>query len=185
MSGNKGLSARDSELVAKAWRCLKTEPQIDFAKFAELCDYKNEATARASWSVVRKKLMEAAGAAPSGAAGSKRKAAGSKPVPQPAAKPAAAVAAALAASGDDTDDENKVGPSPSKKPRAPAAAAAGKGQGQGRGHVKGNVKGEGRTKKEIPAVQDDDIDNDLKEQFGIFVKSEPQGEEDDTPYGAA
>ncbi|RYP60614.1 hypothetical protein DL769_008044 [Monosporascus sp. CRB-8-3] len=180
MSGNKGLSARDSELVAKAWQCLKTEPQIDFSKFAELCDYKNEATARASWNVVRKKLAEAAGAAPSGPAGSKRKAAGSKPVPPPAPKPAAAAAAALAASDDDSDDENKVGPPPSKKPRALKAAAAGK----GRGNVEGNVKGKGRTKQEAPTVQEDDMDDDLKGQFGMFVKREPQDEED-TPYGAA
>ncbi|RYP04994.1 hypothetical protein DL765_009976 [Monosporascus sp. GIB2] len=183
MSGNKGLSARDSELVAKAWQCLKTEPQIDFAKFAELCDYKNEATARASWNVVRKKLMEAGGAAPSGTAGSKRKAASSKPVPQPVPKRAAAVAAALAASGNATDDENEVGAPPRKKPRPPAAT--GKSQGQGKGHVKGNVKGEGRIKKEIPAVQEDDIDDDLKQQFGVFVKSEPQYGEEDAPYGAA
>ncbi|RYP89368.1 hypothetical protein DL770_004430 [Monosporascus sp. CRB-9-2] len=176
MSGKKGLSARESELVAKAWQCLKTEPQIDFTKFAELCEYKNEATARVSWGAVRKKLSEAAGAAPSGPAGSKRKAAGSKPMPQPAPKPA---------SDDDTDDENEAGPPPTKKLRTPAAAAVGKRQGQGQGLGLGNLKGKERAKKEVPAVQDDDIDDDIKGQLRIFIKSEPQDEEEDAPYSAA
>ncbi|RYP29240.1 hypothetical protein DL767_006839 [Monosporascus sp. MG133] len=179
MSGKKGLSARESELVAKAWQCLKTEPQIDFNKFAELCGYKNEATARVSWGAVRKKLAEAASAAPSGPAGSKRKAAGPKPVPQPTAKPVAAVAAALVTSDD--DDENEAGPPPSKRPRTPAATAAGKSQG----NVKGSVKAKERAKKEVPAVQDDDIDDDIKGQLGVFVKREPQDEEEEeAPYGA-
>ncbi|RYP52025.1 hypothetical protein DL768_002708 [Monosporascus sp. mg162] len=182
MSGKKGLSARESELVAKAWQCLKTDPQIDFNKFAELCEYKNEATARVSWGAVRKKLSEAAGVAPSGSAGSKRKAAGSKPVPQPAPKPAAAVAAALATSDDNADDENEVGPPPSKKPRVSAATATSKGQGQA--NVKDNAKGKQRAKKEVSAVQDDDVDDELKEQSGVFIKREPQDEEGNAPYGA-
>ncbi|RYP68836.1 hypothetical protein DL771_006454 [Monosporascus sp. 5C6A] len=185
MSGNKGLSARESELVAKAWQCLKTEPQIDFSKFAEQCGYKNEATARVCWNGVRKKLSEAAGAAPSGPAGPKRKAAGSKPVPQPAPKPAAAVAAAVAASDDTADDENEVGPPPSKKPRARAAATARKSQGKGEDKVKGNVEGKERAKKEVPMVEEDDVDDDLKQQFGVFVKREPRDGEEDAPYGAA
>ncbi|RYP08373.1 hypothetical protein DL764_001942 [Monosporascus ibericus] len=172
MSGKKGLSARESELVAKAWQCLKTDPQIDFNKFAELCEYKNEATARVSWGAVRKKLSGAAGAAPSGQAGSKRKAAGSKPVSQPAPK---------LASEDDTDDENEASQPPSKKPRTKAVAAASKSQDQG--NSKGKVKGKVRAKKEVLAVQDDDVDEDIKGQSGAFIKREPQ-DEDDTPYGA-
>ncbi|KAK7755654.1 hypothetical protein SLS62_002265 [Diatrype stigma] len=58
------LTTRDLELIAKAWTCLMN-PQIDMAKFAEITNYKNKATASACWSVVRAKLAfhDAAGCA--------------------------------------------------------------------------------------------------------------------------
>ncbi|KAI5206397.1 hypothetical protein E4T39_02449 [Aureobasidium subglaciale] len=51
-----GLSQRDTEVVAAAFQCLKTAPEIDYDKLAVKAGYKNGSSARACFQEVKKKL---------------------------------------------------------------------------------------------------------------------------------
>ena len=50
------FTARDFELLAGALACTKAPVQIDYAKFAERHGYKNQASGKASWVALKKKL---------------------------------------------------------------------------------------------------------------------------------
>ncbi|KAI5237153.1 hypothetical protein E4T43_08143 [Aureobasidium subglaciale] len=52
-----GLSQRDTEVVAAAFQCLKTAPEIDYDKLAVMAGYKNGPSARACFQEVKKKLL--------------------------------------------------------------------------------------------------------------------------------
>ncbi|KAI5268189.1 hypothetical protein E4T47_07810 [Aureobasidium subglaciale] len=52
-----GLSQRDTEVVAAAFQCLKTAPEIDYDKLAIMAGYKNGPSARACFQEVKKKLL--------------------------------------------------------------------------------------------------------------------------------
>ncbi|KAI4843083.1 hypothetical protein E4T44_06940 [Aureobasidium sp. EXF-8845] len=55
------LSARDIEVVAAAFQCLKTPPDIDWDKLAEKAGYKNGQSARACFQDIKKRLRSTAG----------------------------------------------------------------------------------------------------------------------------
>ncbi|KAG9604810.1 hypothetical protein KCU77_g1089, partial [Aureobasidium melanogenum] len=56
MPPKNALSARDVEVLAAAFQCLKTPPEIDFDKLAERAGYKNGQSARACFQDIKKKL---------------------------------------------------------------------------------------------------------------------------------
>ncbi|KAG9698500.1 hypothetical protein KCU95_g2548, partial [Aureobasidium melanogenum] len=56
MAPKTALSARDVEVLAAAFQCLKTPPEIDFDKLAERAGYKNGQSARACFQDIKKKL---------------------------------------------------------------------------------------------------------------------------------
>ncbi|KAI1134737.1 hypothetical protein F5Y05DRAFT_199191 [Hypoxylon sp. FL0543] len=68
MSAAQGvqLSPRDMEILAKAWQCFEDTPKVNWAKLAEVANFKNAATARACFAPIKKKLVAAAAAAASG-----------------------------------------------------------------------------------------------------------------------
>ncbi|KAG9664159.1 hypothetical protein KCU64_g856, partial [Aureobasidium melanogenum] len=59
MPPKNALSARDVEVLAAAFQCLKTPPEIDFDKLAERAGYKNGQSARACFQDIKKKLRAA------------------------------------------------------------------------------------------------------------------------------
>ncbi|KAH0363561.1 hypothetical protein KCU65_g7303, partial [Aureobasidium melanogenum] len=56
MAPKPALSARDVEVLATAFQCLKTPAEIDFDKLAERAGYKNASSARACFQDIKKKL---------------------------------------------------------------------------------------------------------------------------------
>ncbi|KAJ4414864.1 hypothetical protein N0V82_007657 [Gnomoniopsis sp. IMI 355080] len=106
MSGNKALSARETELAVLAWRALEDpSPKFDYQKLADVADFKNPNSARATFSSLRKKLLEG-GYATSPSSNSNATPKGKRNA---------------AAAGEDGDDN----PTPTKKPRGrPAKKAA-------------------------------------------------------------
>ncbi|KAH0276659.1 hypothetical protein KCU91_g3709, partial [Aureobasidium melanogenum] len=59
MPPKNALSSRDVEVLAAAFQCLKTPPEIDFDKLAERAGYKNGQSARACFQDIKKKLRAA------------------------------------------------------------------------------------------------------------------------------
>ncbi|KAG9663264.1 hypothetical protein KCU64_g1420, partial [Aureobasidium melanogenum] len=59
MPPKNALSSRDVEVLAAAFQCLKTPPEIDFNKLAERAGYKNGQSARACFQDIKKKLRAA------------------------------------------------------------------------------------------------------------------------------
>ncbi|KAM0277593.1 hypothetical protein ACHAQH_005712 [Verticillium albo-atrum] len=51
------LSDREQEILSKAWNCMKTQPEIDYARLAAATGMTNPRSASNAWGAIKKKLF--------------------------------------------------------------------------------------------------------------------------------
>ena len=54
---DKDFTAREMEIMAKAWNCMTDEPKVDYDKLAELCGMGNPRSASNAWRAIKAKIM--------------------------------------------------------------------------------------------------------------------------------
>ncbi|KAK9416519.1 hypothetical protein SUNI508_09625 [Seiridium unicorne] len=123
------LTARETEVLAAAWQCMKTEPEIDMAKLATLTGYTNPRSVGNTMAVIKKKLVALAGQSTSGgaaasaaatpASGKGKGKAGAAGKKTPASRKRKS-----ASEESDIDEDNVDSPTPAKKARAPRGTKA-------------------------------------------------------------
>ncbi|KAI2619860.1 hypothetical protein GGS26DRAFT_572067 [Hypomontagnella submonticulosa] len=145
------ITEKEAQVLATAWQCFKTQPEVDFHKLAGLTGYTNHKSVQNVLTSVRKKIqaaMEADGEAPATPA-KKTKA---KATPRSSAK-------RKAVDGSDDDSSGPATPTPAKRARGKKSAALS-------GAV---VKGE----------DSDGENNGAQEDNGVPVKQEHGDDDDD------
>ncbi|KAJ4385634.1 hypothetical protein N0V93_010063 [Gnomoniopsis smithogilvyi] len=105
-TGIAALSIRETEILGKAWACLKTgPPEIDYEKLAQELSMANPRSASNAWSSIKKKMAWSATASSTPATAkstaTKRK--------------KAAIPKAATADDEDDDEEENDSPAPKKK----------------------------------------------------------------------
>ncbi|TPX13505.1 uncharacterized protein E0L32_005976 [Thyridium curvatum] len=122
------LTERDLEIMAKAWHCMKAEPEVDFAKLAELTGMTNPRSAGNAWRNIKTKLFADLPPAEPATPGPGRK----RKTPAKSRAKATPKAAAAPASDDednkliataDSDVDELEAQSPTKKRKSPAKKA--------------------------------------------------------------
>ncbi|KAK5700625.1 hypothetical protein LTR97_005142 [Elasticomyces elasticus] len=58
---DKDFTTRELEIMAKAWNCFTTEPQVDYKKLSEECGMTNVRSASNAWGLIKKKIMAKGG----------------------------------------------------------------------------------------------------------------------------
>ncbi|KAI4843105.1 hypothetical protein E4T44_06926 [Aureobasidium sp. EXF-8845] len=181
------LSARDIEVVAAAFQCLKTPPDIDWDKLAEKAGYKNGPSARACFQDIKKRLRSTAGdetATPATNTNNRK-----PTVPRKRKQPQSpsSSSATLTSSSPTADSDNETNAPPTKKPRITKATKA-----------KSTTASKVTRAKKQPAISTPETEEDINnakaiaagraryaaDKLAAEIKMEEQDERDYSVVGA-
>ncbi|KAK4574363.1 hypothetical protein LTR86_002125 [Recurvomyces mirabilis] len=149
---DKDFSAREMEIMAKAWNCMIEEPKessslpsVDYQKLADACGMTNPRSATNAWRAIKTKVMARGGVTKTTAKGEDADGEGGETPVKPTPKKR----------GKGKADANGDGESPTKK-------------------AKGSAKGKVKSEKVV-----EEADDDEDGEGGKVVKGEPEVDGDD------
>ncbi|KAI1372512.1 hypothetical protein F4677DRAFT_432457 [Hypoxylon crocopeplum] len=112
------LTEKETQVLAMAWKCFKSPPEVDFEKLAGLTGYSNPRSVGNVMTSIRKKIAAAEAIANGDAEGPSTPV---KATPKAKAKVTRSTRKRKTARDDEDDSENPVTPTPSKRLRSKKA----------------------------------------------------------------